>query len=171
MSSSNMRLRELIKAVRACKTSAEERAVISRESAKIRTSFAQVRDAFFFFFLFRLPRWLALFRVRLFSSLLAGGCASVYPAHARGHALLAQQRVSRNGAKKLPRGAIEAFDVAHRMTRQNETEMKPRNIAKLLYIHMLGYPTQFGALETIALCAQPQVCHFAICDFAFLGSL
>ncbi len=37
-----MRLRELIKAVRATKTSAEERAVISRESAKIRTSFAQV---------------------------------------------------------------------------------------------------------------------------------
>jgi AP-1 complex subunit gamma-1 len=34
--------------------------------------------------------------------------------------------------------------------------MKPRNIAKLLYIHMLGYPTQFGALEVIALCAQPQ---------------
>jgi AP-1 complex subunit gamma-1 len=34
--------------------------------------------------------------------------------------------------------------------------MKPRNVAKLLYIHMLGYSTQFGALEVIALCAAPQ---------------
>ena len=34
--------------------------------------------------------------------------------------------------------------------------MKPRNVAKLLYMHMLGYSTQFGALEVIALCAAPQ---------------
>jgi AP-1 complex subunit gamma-1 len=37
-----------------------------------------------------------------------------------------------------------------------QIEMKPRNVAKLLYIHMLGYPTNFGALEVIALCAAPQ---------------
>jgi AP-1 complex subunit gamma-1 len=39
---------------------------------------------------------------------------------------------------------------------ENKVEMKPRNVAKLLYIHMLGYSTQFGALEVIALCAAPQ---------------
>jgi len=34
-----MKLRELIRAVRACKTAAEERAVITKEGALIRTAF------------------------------------------------------------------------------------------------------------------------------------
>ena len=65
----SLRLRELIRAVRECQTMSQERSIIARESAMIRTSFAQ-----------------------------------------------------------------------------NETQYKPRNVAKLLYIHMLGYNTQFGQM-------------------------
>jgi AP-1 complex subunit gamma-1 len=36
----SMRMRDLIKAVRSCKTAAEERAVIAKECANIRTSIA-----------------------------------------------------------------------------------------------------------------------------------
>ncbi len=36
---SNFKLREVIKQIRACKTAAEERAVISKESALIRNAF------------------------------------------------------------------------------------------------------------------------------------
>ncbi len=36
---SNLKLREVIKQIRACKTAAEERAVISKESALIRNDF------------------------------------------------------------------------------------------------------------------------------------
>ena len=131
--STSIRLRELIKvllqalvascksnliassqAVRSCKTSAEERAVIARESARIRTSFAnnEVSMSFFSLFLFCFGSRHVWFSPALF--------------------VLGR---SRSGL---------------------QIEMKPRNIAKLLYIHMLGYSTQFGALEVIALCAAPQ---------------
>ena len=36
---SNLKLREVIKQIRACKTAAEERSVVSKESALIRTAF------------------------------------------------------------------------------------------------------------------------------------
>ena len=71
----SMKLRELIRAVRACKTAAEERAVISRENAMIRTSFKE------------------------------------------------------------------------------DSPYRHRNVAKLLYIHMLGYPTHHGQLEALKLIA------------------
>lgn len=72
----SIRLRELIRAVRACKTAAEERDVIAKESAALR----------------------------------------------------------------------EAF-------REQDTKYKGRNVAKLMYIHMLGYPTHFGQMETLKLIA------------------
>lgn len=68
--------RELIRAVRACKTAAEERDVIAKESAALR----------------------------------------------------------------------EAF-------REQDPRYRHRNIAKLMYIHMLGYPTHFGQMETLKLIA------------------
>ena len=74
-SAMSMKLRELIRAVRACKTAAEERAVISRENAMIRTSFKE------------------------------------------------------------------------------DSPYRHRNVAKLLYIHMLGYPTHHGQLEALKLIA------------------
>ena len=68
--------RELIRAVRACKTAAEERDVIAKESAALR----------------------------------------------------------------------EAF-------REQDARYRHRNVAKLMYIHMLGYPTHFGQMETLKLIA------------------
>lgn len=68
------RLRELIKEVRQCKTASEERKVISKECAIIRTSF-----------------------------------------------------------------------------KEEEGQYRKRNIAKLLFIHMMGYPTAFGQMECLRL--------------------
>ena len=68
--------RELIRAVRACKTSAEERALIAKESAAIRSSL-----------------------------------------------------------------------------KEGESDYRHRNVAKLMYMHMLGYPTHFGQMECVRLIA------------------
>uniref|UniRef100_A0A7S0S2A3 AP-1 complex subunit gamma n=2 Tax=Chlamydomonas leiostraca TaxID=1034604 RepID=A0A7S0S2A3_9CHLO len=73
----SVRLRELVRAVRACKTAAEEREVVAKESAALREAF---RD-------------------------------------------------------------------------QDANEYRHRNVAKLMYIHMLGYPTHFGQMETLKLIA------------------
>jgi hypothetical protein len=70
------RARDLIRAVRACKTAAEERDVIAKESAALR----------------------------------------------------------------------EAF-------KEQDSRYRHRNVAKLMYIHMLGYPTHFGQMETLKLIA------------------
>lgn len=70
---------DLIRAVRACKTAAEERAVVQKESANIRTAFKN-----------------------------------------------------------------ENPDTRH------------TNVAKLLYIHMLGYPAHFGQMECLKLVASPK---------------
>ncbi|KAJ9509335.1 hypothetical protein QJQ45_001776 [Haematococcus lacustris] len=73
----SIRLRDLIRAVRSCKTAAEEREVIAKESAALREAF---RD-------------------------------------------------------------------------QDASESRHRNVAKLMYIHMLGHPTHFGQMETMKLIA------------------
>lgn len=70
----SIKLRDLIRAVRACKTAAEERAVISKECALIRTAIKEEDETF-----------------------------------------------------------------------------RHRNVAKLLFIHMLGYPTHFGQMECLKL--------------------
>ncbi|KAJ3208582.1 clathrin associated protein complex large subunit [Dinochytrium kinnereticum] len=73
------RLKDLIKSIRACKTAADERAVITRESAYIRTSF-----------------------------------------------------------------------------KEENNDLRHINVAKLLYIHMLGYPAHFGQIECLKLVASPK---------------
>lgn len=70
----SIKLRDLIRAVRACKTAAEERAVISKECALIRTAI-----------------------------------------------------------------------------KEEEEQYRHRNVAKLMFIHMLGYPTHFGQMECLKL--------------------
>eukprot|EP00598_Pedospumella_elongata_P005777 CAMPEP_0184983218 /NCGR_PEP_ID=MMETSP1098-20130426/12515_1 /TAXON_ID=89044 /ORGANISM="Spumella elongata, Strain CCAP 955/1" /LENGTH=904 /DNA_ID=CAMNT_0027507025 /DNA_START=98 /DNA_END=2812 /DNA_ORIENTATION=+ len=70
----SIKLRDLIRAVRACKTAAEERAVISKECALIRTAI-----------------------------------------------------------------------------KEEDEQFRHRNVAKLLFIHMLGYPTHFGQMECLKL--------------------
>ncbi|CAM9097441.1 unnamed protein product [Scytosiphon promiscuus] len=70
----SIKLRELIRAVRSCKTAAEERGVVAQECARIRTAF-----------------------------------------------------------------------------KEEDIEFRNRNVAKLLFIHMLGYPSHFGQMECIKL--------------------
>ncbi|XP_041010914.1 AP-1 complex subunit gamma-2-like isoform X4 [Juglans microcarpa x Juglans regia] len=77
--SSGTRLRDMIRAIRACKTAAEERAVVRKECAAIRTSI-----------------------------------------------------------------------------NENDHDYRHRNIAKLMFIHMLGYPTHFGQMECLKLIASAE---------------
>lgn len=72
----SIKLRELIRQVRACKTAAEERAVVAKEGALIRTAF-----------------------------------------------------------------------------KEEDTTYRHRNVAKVMYIHMLGYPSHFGQMECLKLIA------------------
>ncbi|CAD5168007.1 unnamed protein product [Musa acuminata subsp. malaccensis] len=74
--SSGTRLRDMIRAIRACKTAAEERAVVRKECAAIRSAISE-----------------------------------------------------------------------------NDQDYRHRNIAKLMFIHMLGYPTHFGQMECLKLIA------------------
>jgi AP-1 complex subunit gamma-1 len=85
----SLKLRDLIRQVRACKTAAEERAVIAKESAMIRTAI-----------------------------------------------------------------------------REEHEQYRHRNVAKLLFMHMLGYPTHFGQLECMKLIASP---HFPEKRIGYLG--
>ena len=75
----NKQLKDLIKAIRACKTAAEERTVIAKEAAAIRSAF-----------------------------------------------------------------------------KNNQSKTRQRNVAKLLYMHMLGYPAHFGQIECLKLAASPK---------------
>lgn len=86
-----MKLRDLIRKVRACKTASEERAVIAKESAMIRTAI-----------------------------------------------------------------------------REEQEHYRHRNVAKLLFMHMLGYPTHFGQLECMKLTASP---HFPEKRIGYLGMM
>ncbi|CEG47952.1 clathrin-adaptor gamma chain [Plasmopara halstedii] len=85
----SQKLRDLIRSVRACKTAAEERAVIAKESALIRTAF-----------------------------------------------------------------------------KDQDKQYRHRNVAKLLFIHMLGYPSHFGQMECVKLIASP---YFAEKRMGYLG--
>ncbi|KAL6505551.1 hypothetical protein OROHE_022930 [Orobanche hederae] len=76
--SSGTRLRDMIRAIRACKTAAEERAVVRKECASIRSAICE-----------------------------------------------------------------------------NDQDYRHRNMAKLMFIHMLGYPTHFGQMECLKLIASP----------------
>lgn len=87
----SLKLRDLIRQVRSCKTAAEERAVIAKESAMIRTAI-----------------------------------------------------------------------------KEEQEQYRHRNVAKLLFMHMLGYPTHFGQLECMKLIASP---HFPEKRIGYLGMM
>jgi len=52
--------------------------------------------------------------------------------------------------------------------REEDTMWRCRNIAKLLYIHMLGYPAHFGQMECLKLCASPK---FTDKRIGYLGAM
>ena len=39
---------------------------------------------------------------------------------------------------------------------ENDNDYRHRNLAKLMFIHMLGYPTHFGQMECLKLIASPE---------------
>jgi AP-1 complex subunit gamma-1 len=39
---------------------------------------------------------------------------------------------------------------------ENDQDYRHRNLAKLMFIHMLGYPTHFGQMECLKLIASPE---------------
>eukprot|EP01121_Diplochlamys_sp_Union-15-3_P013138 TRINITY_DN4040_c0_g2_i5.p1 TRINITY_DN4040_c0_g2~~TRINITY_DN4040_c0_g2_i5.p1 ORF type:complete len:828 (-),score=149.24 TRINITY_DN4040_c0_g2_i5:70-2553(-) len=47
-----------------------------------------------------------------------------------------------------------------------DNEYRPRNVAKMLYIHMLGYNTQFGQMECLKLIVSP---HYSDKRIGYLG--
>eukprot|EP01120_Amphizonella_sp_Union-15-10_P006524 TRINITY_DN2106_c0_g9_i1.p1 TRINITY_DN2106_c0_g9~~TRINITY_DN2106_c0_g9_i1.p1 ORF type:complete len:516 (+),score=92.81 TRINITY_DN2106_c0_g9_i1:159-1706(+) len=49
---------------------------------------------------------------------------------------------------------------------QEENDFRPRNVAKMLYIHMLGYNTQFGQMECLKLIVSP---HYSDKRIGYLG--
>ena len=86
-----LKLRDLIRTIRAARTAADERAVITKECAQIRDSF-----------------------------------------------------------------------------REEDNDFRCRSVAKLLYIHMLGYPAHFGQLECLKLIAAPK---FTDKRIGYLGAM
>eukprot|EP00117_Sycon_ciliatum_P007982 scpid34160/ scgid3064/ AP-1 complex subunit gamma-1; Adapter-related protein complex 1 subunit gamma-1; Adaptor protein complex AP-1 subunit gamma-1; Clathrin assembly protein complex 1 gamma-1 large chain; Gamma1-adaptin; Golgi adaptor HA1/AP1 adaptin subunit gamma-1 len=52
--------------------------------------------------------------------------------------------------------------------RDEDNECRSRNVAKLLYIHMLGYPAHFGQLECLKLIASPK---FSDKRIGYLGAM
>lgn len=100
--------RDLIKQVRQCKTAAEERDVIAKESAALRQSFKEQDGTY-------RHRSAVLVCVPALFVVLA---PHIWPVPSYRHHCV-------------------AF----------------RNVAKLMYIHMLGYPTHFGQMETLKLTA------------------
>jgi AP-1 complex subunit gamma-1 len=52
--------------------------------------------------------------------------------------------------------------------REEDSQWRCRNVAKLLYIHMLGYPAHFGQLECLNLIASPR---FTDKRIGYLGAM
>jgi len=101
-----IRLRDLIRNIRAAKTAAEEREVIQKECAEIRNGFREEDN---------------IFRYQNF-----------FPAL------------------------------------YSTVDFRCRNVAKLLYVHMLGFPAHFGQMEVMKLVVSPR---FTDKRIGYLGSM
>ncbi|XP_058453212.1 AP-1 complex subunit gamma-1 isoform X1 [Malaya genurostris] len=81
--------------------------------------------------------------------------------------LIRQIRAARTGAEE--RAVVNRECAYIRSTfREEDSVWRCRNIAKLLYIHMLGYPAHFGQLECLKLTASPR---FTDKRIGYLGAM
>lgn len=101
VTSSSVSGRELIRAVRACKTAAEERETVAKECAAVRTAFKV--DCIISHSLWPPP----------FNFMICENTPTLIP----------------------------TFNVSNTHFQDEENPYRHRNVAKLLFIHMLGYPT------------------------------
>eukprot|EP00128_Syssomonas_multiformis_P014844 Colp12_sorted_trinity150504_noHs@24443 len=87
------------------------------------------------------------------------------PAPSKLRDLIRQIRASRTAADER---AVISKECAYIRTafKEEDHEFRCRNVAKLLYIHMLGYPAHFGQLECLKLVASPK---FADKRIGYLG--
>eukprot|EP00005_Dracoamoeba_jomungandri_P004247 CAMPEP_0174259080 /NCGR_PEP_ID=MMETSP0439-20130205/7962_1 /TAXON_ID=0 /ORGANISM="Stereomyxa ramosa, Strain Chinc5" /LENGTH=834 /DNA_ID=CAMNT_0015342833 /DNA_START=45 /DNA_END=2549 /DNA_ORIENTATION=+ len=73
------------------------------------------------------------------------------------HSLIELIKLVRNCKTAADERAVIAKECAHirKRIRDEDVEFRHRNVAKLLYIHMLGYPTHFGQMECLKLITSP----------------
>ncbi|XP_075220682.1 adaptor protein complex 1, gamma subunit isoform X2 [Lycorma delicatula] len=89
------------------------------------------------------------------------------PSPVRLRDLIRQIRAARTAAEE--RAVINKECATIRSTfREEDSVWRCRNIAKLLYIHMLGYPAHFGQLECLKLIASPR---FTDKRIGYLGAM
>ena len=170
----SVKLRELIRSVRACKTAADERAVIAKECALIRTSFKAAGT--------NTGNSTTTTRTggqrgdTMDDDTGAGHTPSAKPT--RPHAdvpigpTMLRIHVQHPIATQCTAGDWESdvrcalCDMAfaplslcvaclRSCALLAENPFRHRNVAKLLYMHMLGYPTHFGQMECVKLIASP----------------
>uniref|UniRef100_A0A1I8F348 AP-1 complex subunit gamma n=1 Tax=Macrostomum lignano TaxID=282301 RepID=A0A1I8F348_9PLAT len=81
----------------------------------------------------------------------------------------AEERAVVNRECAQIRDSFREEDNAYRLTPISGTILHPcRNVAKLLYIHMLGYPAHFGQMECLKLVASPK---FSDKRIGYLGAM
>lgn len=61
--------------------------------------------------------------------------------------------IKKSTTKRKPYISTQECAYIRHAIREEDTMWRCRNIAKLLYIHMLGYPAHFGQMECLKLCA------------------
>ncbi|KAH3732114.1 clathrin-adaptor gamma chain [Pelomyxa schiedti] len=78
--------------------------------------------------------------------------------------LIKQVRACRTAAEERAVIARECADIRNSFT--GDSSNRTRNVAKLLYIQMLGYPTQFGQMECLKLIVSP---HYSDKRIGYMG--